>query len=90
MYALVSVDKKNQKDIHYWCMPISPKCCALLISKEHRNLFMNGDIIRGLYIDTDEEIRQHNDIALESEKISSKKFIVGDITELERLRFLIS
>ena len=89
MYGLVSVDKQNHKDIHYWCMPISPKCCALLIPKEHQNIFMNGNIIRGLYIDNDDEIRQHNDIALESENTFSKKFIVGDKSELKRLSIML-
>ncbi len=85
MYPLSSVSKKSNIKIRYWCMPISPKCCVLLIPKEHLKIFMNGNIIRGLYIESDDELREYNDFAFEWENINGKKFIVGDKVELNRL-----
>lgn len=85
MYLMSSITKQPHEELKIWCMPISPKCSVLLIPNTHRDMFMSNGIIHKILITNYDEIRHHNDMALESEILLSNMFIVGDIPELERL-----
>jgi len=89
-YSVSSINKTNQDKFQFWCMPISPRCCALLIPNIHKNKFINNDSFIGLSISDDNRIRDFNNCALSSENTYSKNFVIGDINELNRLKTVLT
>lgn len=85
IYSISSIGKLQNEKFDFLCLPISPRCCALLIPNSYMHKYVSDTEINGLYISDDEMIRGFNNRAFASENTFSKKFIIGSTSELERL-----
>lgn len=89
VYSISSINKTNNEDFNFLCMPISLDCCVILIPNKHRDKYIKGNSFYGLSLVSDDIVKDFNNRALASERTNSKRFIIGDRVELQRLSTLL-
>jgi hypothetical protein len=89
IYSVDTVINNIIDEFQFMCMPISPRCCVILIPNRHRERYLSNGIISSLLVSDEKVVQSFNDRALSSENTSGRNFIIGDKAELERLSIIL-
>ena len=89
IYSVETAIGNGIVEFEFWCMPISPRCCVILVPNSHRERYLSGGTIASFVVSDEKVVQSFNDRALTSENTSGRSFIIGDKEELVRLSSIL-